>query len=138
MGVKADYLITSKTKLVSGIGLSNRTFSEPSLSYRQARHYEKMYFFEVPIMLSMPISKKFYTTFGFVHSYKFAGDTHFYWDHYSEILYGIDAQIIGGYKFNKKFGIEAGALYGSLLDHALGRLNFTNFVGSLCLTYKLK
>jgi hypothetical protein len=137
-GVKADYKLTSKLRFVSGLGLSNRTFSEPSFSPGQSRFFERMYFLEIPMMISLPLSKNFYTTFGLVNSYKFEGDTHYFWDNQDEILYGIDAQVIGGYKINRRFGLEAGVLYGSLLDHALGRLNFTNFVGSLCFTYKLK
>ncbi|MBK8736030.1 MAG: outer membrane beta-barrel protein [Saprospiraceae bacterium] len=138
LGLKVDYLVTSRMKFVSGLGISNRVFSEKSRYPGQPKYYERMYFVEIPMMLRLPLKKKFYTNFGLVHSYKFAGDTHFYWDNQNEILYGLDLQILCGYKLNKKFGIEAGALYGSLLDHALGRLNFTNFVGSLCLTYKLK
>ncbi|MGB3131607.1 MAG: hypothetical protein WBB26_08030, partial [Saprospiraceae bacterium] len=103
-----------------------------------SKSFESMYFVEIPMMIRIPINNKFYTTFGLLHSYKFEGDTHYYWDNQNEILYGIDLQIIGGYKINRRFGIEVGALYGSLLDHALARLNITNFVGSLCLNYKLK
>ncbi len=137
LGMRAGYIVTSKMKVITGICISNRSFREDFFP-NGVFDNESMYLLEIPMMLRIPINQKIYTTFGLLHSYKFALNTHYIWNNQKEILYGIDAQIIGGYRINRKFGIEAGVLYGSLLDHALSRLNFTNFVGSLCLTYKLK
>ena len=137
VGFRANYRVTNKLQVLTGLGMSNRAYTEDFFGNGEI-DYEKMFFIEIPMMVSISIGKKFYTNFGLVHSYKFASNTHYYWNDQKEILYGIDFQSLVGYKLNNRFGIEVGALYGSLLDHALARLNITNFVGSLCLTYKLK